>query len=293
MDNGYYKGDIKEMNIEEETSNETKKDIKQVIVFIVVMLTSGWIGVLINKLLSQEQSVDSLGSLLWILTPLVMVVVYRFKDHEWKQSGLFPHFKGNIKYYLLAILFYPIVTLLTVGLGLLFNQVETQQFSWAVFLPVMMTSILANFFKNISEEIAWRGYLTQKLFSLKIKEWKTYLITGLVWNLWHGAYYLVFLPDEYFQGSSRIMLLTWGCVLLIVWSILYGEIYKRTNSIWPCVLMHAVEDGVPTVLVMTGGYITFTKTGSFYLHPITGLLSVILLGGMGLYLMLKKRKLTK
>lgn len=265
------------------------KSKKRTILFIGIMLTSGWIGAGINVLLQQKQGVESLGSLLWILTPLMMVIIFRTIDHEWKVSGIFPHFKGNACSYMLAILFYPILTALSVGLGILFGQAETGSFSWNVFLPIMFGSISVNVFKNISEEIAWRGYLTQKLISLKLKDWQVYLITGLVWNLWHGAYYLIFLPDEYFARTSRSMLLIWGCVLLIAWSVLFGEIYRHTQSIWPCVLLHAFEDGVPTVLTMTGGFVVFSKSSEWLLHPITGILSVALILITGVILCIRRK----
>ncbi len=48
--------------------------------------------------------------------------------------------------------------------------------------------------------------------------------------------------------------------------------------------MHAVEDAIPTVLVMTGGIITLTKSGDFWFNPITGVLSIAIFLGVGLTL---------
>lgn len=264
---------------------------KRVLTFIIIILISGWIGVLINIALKQEQGIESLGCLLWVLTPLVVVILFRTIDHEWKIAGILPHFKGNGFSYSFAILCFPILTLFTVGIGLLFGQVKVNHFSWESYLVAMVGSVAANFFRNISEEIAWRGYLTQKLFSLKLKDWKVYVITGLVWNLWHGAYYLIFTPIDYLGGISRWTLLTWGCVLLVVWSVMYGELYRRTQSIWPCVIMHAFEDGVPTLLLMSGGFMTLSRSCEWILHPITGVLSVVLILATGIYL--NKRKTVK
>ena len=53
-------------------------------------------------------------------------------------------------------------------------------------------STIGNFIKNIFEEFSWRGYLTPKLIELKLNDWFIYIISGLVWALWHAAYYLVF-----------------------------------------------------------------------------------------------------
>ncbi|MGQ0513724.1 ketopantoate reductase C-terminal domain-containing protein, partial [Bacillus sp. D-CC] len=119
------------------------------------------------------------------------------------------------------------------------------------------------FIKNIFEEFSWRGYLTPKLIELKLNDWFIYIISGLVWALWHAAYYLVFLPNEYFESISRLHMLLSGCILMVSWSIMYVEIYRLTKSVWPCVIMHAIEDAVPTVLVTITGIITLTKGSDF------------------------------
>ena len=111
---------------------------------------------------------------------------------------------------------------------------------------------------------------------LKFNDWTLYLVSGLVWALWHAAYYMVFLPNTYFETISRTNFLLLGCVLMVAWSIMYVEIYRLTKSVWPCVLMHAVEDGVPTLLISTAGIITLTKAGEFWLSPTTGVITTVL-----------------
>lgn len=75
-----------------------------------------------------------------------------------------------------------------------------------------------------------------------------------------------------------------GSILMICWTVMYVEIYRITKSVWPCVLMHAVEDTFPNVLVMTGGFVTFTKVGDIWLNPITGIVTTALFLGIGLLL---------
>lgn len=75
-----------------------------------------------------------------------------------------------------------------------------------------------------------------------------------------------------------------GCILMVAWTIMYVEIYRLTKSVWPCVLMHALEDAVPTVLIMTSGIITLSKTSDVWLNPISGVLATILFPGIGIFL---------
>ena len=57
---------------------------------------------------------------------------------------------------------------------------------------------------------------------------------------------------------------------MVCWSIMYVEIYRLTKSVWPCVIMHAIEDAVPTVLVTLTGIITLTNSSDFWLNLLAG-----------------------
>lgn len=84
----------------------------------------------------------------------------------------------------------------------------------------------------------------------------------------------------------------WGCVITVVWSLVFGELYRLTNSVWPCVLMHAIEDGVPTMLFVTSGIIKLKQEAFFILDPIQGIVSLLLLLGVGIYLRRKRNFLS-
>jgi hypothetical protein len=67
------------------------------------------------------------------------------------------------------------------------------------------------------------------------------------------------------------------------WTVMFVEIYRITKSIWPCVLMHAVEDAVPTLLIISG-FVTFTKSGDIWWNPVSGVAATMLFLGIGLFL---------
>ena len=69
--------------------------------------------------------------------------------------------------------------------------------------------------------------------------------------MWHITYYMFFLPDEYFTEISRPMMAVVGIVLMIFWSPLFVELRRLTKSVWPCVILHSMEDAVPTMLFVT------------------------------------------
>ena len=252
--------------------------------FIVVVLASGWIGAFVDAKLPEQPEGNSLGMGLWLLLPIVAMLVLRLVNRDWRDIGILPKFKGNMKWYVAAIAIYPAMTVIVVGLAWLLNSASMSDVERDALLSLIGVSIAGNFLKNIFEEFAWRGYLTPKLIALKLNDWMIYLVSGLVWALWHAAYYLVFLPDSYFETTSRMGFLLIGCVLMAAWSIMYVEIYRLTKSVWPCVLMHALEDGVPTLLLSVAGIITLTKTGDLWLSPTTGIITTILFVGFGIWL---------
>lgn len=260
--------------------NKTKYNL---VIFIVVTLASGWLGVLIDMALPEQPEGASLGMGLWLILPLLTAVILRLINRDKRELGIKSNIKGNIKPYLLSLAIYPAVTITTIGLAALFGNVDLSGFNMKVFLPIMATSLASGFVKNIFEEFAWRGYLTPKLIELKINDWLIYIISGLVWALWHSPYYLAFLPDQYFESMSRLGYITIGSILMVCWTVMFVEIYRLTKSIWPCVLMHAVEDAIPTLLT-TSGLIIFTKIGEIVWNPTTGIVATALFLGIGLLL---------
>lgn len=261
-----------------------KPNLRKLIIFAVITLTSGWLGVLLNLVLDKQSEENSLGMGIWLILPFLTGIILRIVHNDWKDMGIKLHLRNNIKWYLLSIAIYPLVTIITVGLAKIFGCIEISEFGMRSFFSLAAASIAGGLIKNIFEEFAWRGYLTPKLMGLKLNDWFIYIISGLIWALWHAAYYIVFLPDRYFETTSRVEMLLMGCILMTCWAVMYVEIYRLTKSVWPGVLMHAVEDAFPNILVMAGGFISFTKLGDVLLNPITGVFSTALFLGIGLLL---------
>ncbi|MEJ9111460.1 CPBP family intramembrane metalloprotease [Bacillus paramobilis] len=262
-----------------------RKHVKlHLIIFVLFVLASGWIGVFLDSLLTDQPEGNSLGMGLWLILPFFVSILFRILSRDWHNFGIKPNLKGNFKWYFVAILIYPFVTLITISLALFFGVVNISNFEMSSLSSLILMSIIGNFIKNIFEEFSWRGYLTPKLIELKLNDWLIYLVSGLIWALWHAAYYLVFLPNEYFESISRLNMLLSGCILMVSWSIMYVEIYRLTKSVWPCVFMHALEDAVPTVLITITGIITLTNSSDFWLNPINGVVATVLFLGIGIVL---------
>lgn len=254
------------------------------LLFIVVVLASGWNGVWVDMKMPEQPEGNSLGMGLWLVLPMLTMLVLRIVSRDWKDIGMRFNLKGNMIWYAAAIAIYPVMTVIVVGLAFLLDSAHVTDIEINTLLTLIGVSTAGSFIKNIFEEFAWRGYLTPKLIELKFNDGSLYLVSGLVWALWHAPYYMVFLPNTYFETTTRTSFLLIGCVLMVAWSIMYVEIYRLTKSVWPCVFMHAVEDGVPTLLLSVTGIITLTKTGELWLSPTTGIITTVLFVGFGLWL---------
>lgn len=258
------------------------------IIFIIITLASGWIGVLIDQILTEQPEGYSAGTGLWLALPLLCAIILRIREKEWKSFGLTLNIKRGWIGYAAAILIYPAITVITVLIARVFGCLDVSVISWTAFITTVLVSLAGNFIKNIFEEFAWRGYLTPRLLECNLKDWQVYGISGLVWGLWHTAYYMVFLGDEYFTTSSRLETLMLGCLVTITGAVLYVEIYRITKSVWPCVILHAVQNSISAAFVVTGVSAQYEGGTQAVFDPVTGILSIIILVGAGL-LIRKKR----
>ena len=136
------------------------------------------------------------------------------------------------------------------------------------------------------EESAWRGYLTARLLSLKIKGVWLYLIVGVVWCSWHWPYFFYFVkPQQLFAvfPYDKVTFCLMALVCCISWTVMYTELFRLTKSIWPGVWMHAIEDTTINSLIYDKHILI--ETGKHILiSPVSGIIPCLLYLGVGLWL---------
>ncbi len=267
-----------------------KNPKRNLLYFIIITLISGWIGVLIDRILTEQPEGNSLGMGIWLVLPFLCGVVFRIKEKDWKGFGLSLNLKAGWKGYVIAVFMYPAIAIITLMLALCFGVVDISHASWSAFLSAAAPSLTGSFLKNIFEEFTWRGYLTPRLLKCNLNDWLIYGSSGLIWGLWHTAYYMVFLGDEYFLTSSRPETLISGCLIMVIWSVLFVEIYRITDSVWPCVILHSMEETIPAVLVATGTFVKYSGLGQTLFDPVTGIFSIVIIAGAGLFLRRKRMR---
>ena len=265
---------------------------RHVLIFTIVSLAIGWVGVLIDMVITDQPDEETLGMLVWILAPLLCAVILNFKSKDWWGFGHKLNLKTNIGWYLFAIFIFPVVFIVFGFIAYLFGALEIGTFNISV-INLVIASLFGLFIKNIFEDFAWRGFLTAKLIKLKFSDLWIYLFTGLVWALWHAAYYMVFLPDEIFIDFTRFGIFGISLIVIPIWGVLFTEIYRITGSVWPVVIMHMVEDAVPTMLIQVEQVFTFTGAAELWLNPLQGILPLIVYLLIGLWIRSMRIKLNR
>ena len=263
-----------------------KKTLRNVILFSLVTISCGWIGVGVNQLLGEPSNLESLGSGIFIATPIVCMILLRLLDGDgWKDFPLKPRFKQNTRWYIFAIAVYPVVVGITLFVGKLLGWVDVSKFSVAAYLPVFATAFLPIFIKNILEETAFRGYLTVKMEQLTKNEWVIYLVVAFVCQIWHLPYNLIFLDDTYqatfFPYSKELFVLV-SFVVIAVWTIMYTEIFFLSRSLLLVVLMHSMKDALNPLI--SEGFTVISPDKTLLVSPLFGVIPILIYLAIGLYL---------
>ncbi|TFH97947.1 CPBP family intramembrane glutamic endopeptidase [Micrococcus lylae] len=245
--------------------------------FGVVASGAGWAGVAVNRAAGRPDSMDSPGSLVWLLSPLAAAAVLRRVRHgaflplrpadAVASSGTHRTLAWGT-----AVLVYPAVTAGALGLGRAAGLVDLSRADVAGLGRSIATALGPALVKNLVEESCWRGYLTEELLCAGVGRVPLNLTVGAVWAAWHVPYYLRFLPEADMRAVLDVPRRAFAAVaagVILAWTPLYTEVYALTRSVWPGVVMHAVEDAVVNPSAMATG-IRYTRAGQWLVSPVVG-----------------------
>lgn len=226
--------------------------------FSLLYMTFPFIGVILVNLFFEKKihwnyiNFKSMSfSLLAVLIPLfVFVLSILISLVVEKDSSLSLGFEGLTK------------------LGL--QKVEEKNILFLIKLVVkaVLLGATINAFFSLFEEIAWRGWLYEKLKRCFPDGIKAELIIGVIWGCWHIPLIAAGLN---YPGYPVI-----GGIIMIVWCISVTPIMcflkDKTNSVLPSAIMHGVINGLAGISL---GLIDGGNSISTGMMGIPGLLSFI------------------
>lgn len=202
--------------------------IRNLMIYIAGVYTLSIIGSLLIK------QGSGIGGLVFIISPFLMVTILRtFLGDGWKTAGLRINLKGNWKWYIISIFVFPLIISVVGFLGWVTGQINVDNINVNT-VKALLTGSIPILLYCLFEEFGWRGYLENELAKTKLPDIQRHLLVGTIWGVWHIPYYLVtdLVPvTKMYQIPAMV-------VFCIVSSIFYGQIRKRTNSVWPAVLTH-------------------------------------------------------
>ena len=227
--------------------------------------------------------------------PAIGVLLTRLLTKEGFQNAwLRPHFKGNIKTYLLAYFGPGILTILGAVIYFLifpknfdascgyFQQIlnaagagDVNAMPASILLAIQtlqawLLGPILNFITCFGEEWGWRGYLLPKMAE-KLPAIPMLLVNGVIWGLWHapltaiGHNYGVGYPGFPFTGIAAM------CGFCIVMGIFLSYVSMKTKSCIPAILGHGAINSIGSI----GMYFS-TDGGNPFVGPApTGIIGAI------------------
>lgn len=259
------------------TAQQNPQGIRNLIVFYVgtMLLAIGGGFVMAS---GQE-----IGGLLFILSPLVMVLIVRFLLGDgWKDAGLGLKFKKSWRWYLFALLVYPVIYLVVIPINIILGF-TTLTLTVSDILPLLISGFVIQFVPRIlfafSEEWAWRGYLEPRFALLGMPDIQRHVIVGILWGIWH---FPLILSTDYTNApiAAFLPLFMLGVILM---ALIYGPMRASSDSVWPAVLMHGMGNAL-AFAILEGKLIAFNNdllgnigTGSIAISIVYGLIAFVIL----------------
>jgi membrane protease YdiL (CAAX protease family) len=275
---------------------------RNVTIFAIVALSSGWIGHAVDLAVQTPKYQNGLGILIWILLPTVTGLLLRALGGDgWAGAGFGFKFRPSGFWYSFAMVLFPIVSLLTIAIAAMWSlafgfeplQISAAKAGFAEFAQLVFLGIPSLLIKNVLEEFAWRGYLTQRLSTFNIHPISNHVLTGIIWALWHLPFWLYFVDISTFSQLELPKFIALGLLIIVITSITYGELRLISQSVWPCVILHTVANAVTAALVFGTPFSEAIYAGALLSAGNDGLVHSLLFAGAGwvLYRYRSKKKL--
>jgi len=230
-----------------------------------------------------------------MLIPALSVVLTRLITREgFGNFGLKPHFKGHIRFYLMAwfgpsllilagaalyFLIFPAhfdpsmssITAVYQSKGIDVTSSAMTTIFIAQFAAGILLSPVLNIITTLGEEIGWRGYLLPKLRE-HYSDRTALVITGVIWGLWHAP--IIAMGHNYGTGYPFY---PWGGILaMIAFCLFIGSFFSylaiRTDSVLPAAIGHGALNGFV-------GITAFFTIGD--VSPFIGPMATGIIGGSG------------
>ena len=169
-----------------------------------------------------------------------------------------------------------------------FGEAEVSSFVVIIYPLISIVSGVVLSFAAFGEEFGWRGYMMPKLIEL-VGMPKALIIGGIIWGLWHAPLTCVghnFGMD--YPGFPYVGIIVM-CLFCTVLGTILMYVTVKTNSVWPAAFMHAVNNSMPSAMLL------FTRQDvevPMWINTLSNI-PLILIAILCFSLMMKKKEQTR
>ena len=262
----------------------TPSSLSRLVVFSVVTLGSGWIGLLVDNALGIPHSMEALGTLIWIMTPLLAGAVMALSDPALRRSYATSWLPGRLRSYGVALAVFPLSFAIAIAIGWAAGWLSPA--GLGAFGGFVAAGVLGTVLKNVAEEGAWRGYLAPALIGRQLSAPWVWLVSGMIWSLWHIPYYVWFIDEALIRPVYDVPPIVYALMtvpIMICWAPLFTELRILSGSLWPGLVAHSIANLTQIPLSMGG--LPIAAGRNLLVSPLVGIVpnAFILAVGLGLW----------
>ncbi len=163
---------------------------------------------------------DSMASMFAMIIIIVLFIIFTRKQNV--SLSIFPEKFG---------VFYKLATIVVVVLFI------TTPSNFTGGSQVITLLVYSSIVTPIFEELIFRGYVWNKLNTIFSKEWKIYIVSTILFALWHIGYIsaIVFRVE-----SGLVNAMIWKVITGLCFGIILGAIRLKTKNSYSTILLHGV-----------------------------------------------------
>jgi len=221
------------------------------------MLMSGIASGILSIIFGQEaQPWTNLFAYVFAFILMGVVVIQLEKWQEQAEAPATQNIKTTFSLYLLLLFFMPLLSISIEPLYMWIPMPECMENIFALaFTANLPTLILAVIAAPLAEEWLCRGVILKGLLTNQTPPYKAIAWSSLIFAVLH--------------------LNPWQAIPAFFLGFAIGWVYWRTKSLWPCIFMHAVNNGVAFIIILLYPDISananlYDITGPHYLFIYTG-----------------------
>lgn len=220
---------------------------KRLGIYLIIVFAASMTLLLFSKPIGESMTVFFLMQQLFCWSPAIACIITRAVTKEgFLDMKLHLRLKGNLRYYLLALvlplIYVPIMEILPIVLN--GHTEQLVDFTWtdvAVAVMQLGSAATVGSVGLLGEELGWRGYMNQKLEPL-LGTLGTCLAGGVIWGLWHFPNDILNYLNGYVSFPDALLNALERMVILIMLGIVLMWLTRKTDSVWPAVIMHFMHN---------------------------------------------------